>query len=166
MGRGGAGGRIAVGLDDRVILWKPQPSHLVSYRPREWSLVSLVPLLNILWESVRSEIRLEGLVCIGLPCIEEVCMVGHVLADRREVDTGGDTQTRELGWITDSREHEKLGSIEHPRTQDDLFTSRNLPPLTLCPVNERILVIWHIDSLEDPVESPNSTPLKQGVVEP
>ena len=87
-------------------------------------------------------------------------MVGHVLADRREVDTGGDAKTRELRWIADPREHEKLGSVEHPRTQDDLFASRNLPPLTLCPVNERILVIWHIDSLEDPVESPNSTPLK------
>ena len=123
--------------------------------------MSLVPLLNILWESIGSKIRLERLVCIGLPRIKEVCMVGHVLADRREVDTSGDAETRELGWITDSREHEKLWSVEHPRTQDDLFTGRNLPPLTLCPVSERIRAIGRvIDSLERPVASPNSTPLK------
>ena len=166
MGRGGARGRIAVGLDNRVVLWKPQPSHLISYRPREWSLVSHVPLLNILWESVGSKIRLEGLVGSGLPRIEEVCMVGHVLADRREVDTGGDAKTRELGWITDSREHEKLWSVDHPSAQDDLFSGRHLPPLTLCPVSERIHAIGRvINSLESPVASPNSTPLKQGVVE-
>ena len=161
MGRCGAGGGIAIGLDDRVILWKPQPSHLVSYRPREWSLVSLVPLLNVLWESVGSKICLEGLICIGLPRIKEVCMVGHVLADRREVDTGGDAKTRELGWITDSREHEKLRSVDHPSAQDDLSSGRNLPPLTLCPVSERIHAIGRvINSLESPVASPNSTPLK------
>ena len=94
-------------------------------------------------------------------------MVGHVLADRGEVDTGGDAKTRELGWITDSREHEKLWSVDHPSAQDDLFAGRNLPPLTLCPVNEWIRTIRRvINSLESPVESPNSTPLKQGVVEP
>ena len=81
MGRGGTGGRIAVGLDDRVVLWEPQPSHLARNRPREWSLVSLVPLLNILWESVGSKIRLEGLVCIGFPRVYEHRMVGHVLSD-------------------------------------------------------------------------------------
>ena len=94
-------------------------------------------------------------------------MVGHVLADRREVDTGGDAKTRELRWIADPREHEKLGSVEHPRTQDDLFTGRNLPPLTLCPVSELIRAIGRvINSLESPVAGPNSTPLKQGVAEP
>ena len=95
-------------------------------------------------------------------------MVRHVLADGGEVDTSGDAQTRELGWITNSREHEKLWSVEHPRTQDDLFTGRHLPPLTLihlCPVNKRMRAAVLINSLEDPVESPNSTPLKQGVVE-
>ena len=166
MGRCGASGRIAINLDDRVVLWKPQPSHLVKYGPRERSLVSLIPLLNILWKRVGSKIGFEGLICIGLPCIKEICVVGHVLADRREVDTGGDTQTRELGLITDSREHEKLWSVEHPRTQDHLFAGCDLPPLALNPVNERIRVIWHVDSLEDPVERPNSTPLKQGVAEP
>ena len=161
MGRCGAGGGIAIGLDDRVVLWKSQPSHLVSYRPREWSLVSLVPLLNVLWESVGSKICLEGLICIGLPRIKEVCMVGHVLADRREVDTGGDAKTRELGWITDSRQHEKLRSVDHTPAYDDFFTGRHLPPLTLCPVNEQIRAVERvIDSLESPVASPNSTPLK------
>ena len=103
--------------------------------PGESDSIAEIPLLNILWECVGSKIRLERLVCIGLPCIYEHRMVGHVLADRREVDASGDAQTRELGWIADSREHEKLWSIEHPRTQDDLFTGCNLPSLTLCPVN-------------------------------
>ena len=81
MGRGGAGGRVAIGLDDRVVFWKPQPSHLVRYRPRERSLMSLIPLLNILWKFVGSKIRLEGLVGSGLPCVYEQRMVGHVLSD-------------------------------------------------------------------------------------
>ena len=129
--------------------------------------MSLIPLLNILWESVGSKIRLEGLVCISLPCIKEVRMVGHVLADRGEVDTGGDAETRELGWITNSREHKKLWSVDHPSAQDDLFSGRNLPPLTLCLVSKRMLAIGRvINSLESSVASPNSTPLKQGIVEP
>ena len=103
--------------------------------PGESDSIAEIPLLNILWECVGSKIRLERLVCIGLPCIYEHRMVGHVLADRREVDASGDAQTRELGWIADSREHEKLWSIEHPRTQDDLFSGCNLPSLTLCSVN-------------------------------
>ena len=92
-------------------------------------------------------------------------MVRHVLADGEEVDPSGDAQTCELGRITNSREHEKLWSVEHSRAQDDLSTGRHLPSLTLCPVNEGVRVIWWIDSLEDPVASPNSTPLKHGVVE-
>ena len=78
----------------------------------------------------------------------------------------GYSQTCELGWITNSREHEKLWSVEYPRTQDDLSTGHHLPPLTLCTVNKETRAIGLIDSLEDPVPRPNSTPSKQGVVEP
>ena len=66
MSRSGVGGRIAVCLDDRVVLWKPQPSHLVGCGPWEQPLVSLVPLLNQLLESVRRKIGLDGFVGIGL----------------------------------------------------------------------------------------------------
>ena len=67
--------------DDRVVSGKPHPSHLVSKCPREWPLVSLIPFLNALRESIGSSVGLEGLVGIDLPCIYEECMVGHVLAD-------------------------------------------------------------------------------------
>ena len=39
--------RIAMGLDDRMVLRKPQPSHLVGDGPRERSLVSLIPFLDL-----------------------------------------------------------------------------------------------------------------------
>ena len=63
-------------------------------------------------------------------------MIRHILADRGEVDTSGDTQFRELNRIADPREHEKLWSVEYPRAQNDLSAGGHLPPLTLRPVNE------------------------------
>ena len=60
-----------MGLDDCVVLRKSQPSHLVNYGPREWSLVSPVPFLNVLRENVGSEIVIEGLVVINLPWTRE-----------------------------------------------------------------------------------------------
>ena len=104
--------------------------------------MSLVPLLNQMREIFRSKVGIDGLVGIDLPRIREVCVVRHVLADGEEVDPSGDAQTCELGRITNSREHEKLWSVEHSRAQDDLSTGRHLPSLTLCPVNEGVRVIW------------------------
>ena len=71
MGRGGARGRIATSLDDRVVLWEPQPGYLVTCGPREQSLVSLVPLLDQLRESVWSKIGIDGLVGVDLPRVLE-----------------------------------------------------------------------------------------------
>jgi len=68
-------------LDNRVILRKPHPSHLVSNCPREWSLVSLIPFLNALGERVGSKVGLECLIGVDLPRIHEICVVSHVLAD-------------------------------------------------------------------------------------
>ena len=81
MRRSWTGGGISVSLDDRVVSWKPHPSHLVSDCPRERSTVSPIPFLNALRENVRSEVCLEGLVGIDLPSIYEGCVVTHVLAD-------------------------------------------------------------------------------------
>ena len=100
-----AGRRVAIGLDDRVVLRKPQPSHLIAYGPRERPLMSLIPHLNVLRENVGSEIGVEGLVIINLPRISEIHMVSHVLADRGEIDASGDAQIRKLGWVADSGEH-------------------------------------------------------------
>ena len=83
-----------MGLNDRVVLWKPHPSHLVQDAPRERSLVSPIPFLNVLRENIGSNIGLDGLVVINLPWISEQQMISHVLANRGEVDASGDTQTR------------------------------------------------------------------------
>jgi len=70
-----------VGLDDRVVLWKPQPSHLVGDGPREGPLVSLIPFLDPLREHVGGEVGVEGLVVINSPRIPEEHVVSHILAD-------------------------------------------------------------------------------------
>ena len=132
-----------MGLDDRVVLWKPQPSHLSSYGPREWSLVSPIPFLNVLGKDIGSEICLKGLIVINLPRVSEIYVVGHVLADRGKVNTSADTQTRKLGWVSNSREHQKLWSVENTCAQNDLFASGHFPPLTLCTVNERTRGVGH-----------------------
>jgi len=56
-------------LDNCVILGKPQPSHLASNGPREWSLASLIPLLNALRENVGSKVVFEGLIGVNPPRI-------------------------------------------------------------------------------------------------
>ena len=81
MGRSWARRRIAMGLDDRVVLWKPHPSHLASQSPREWPLVSPIPFLNPLREDVWSEMGLESVVIVNPPCIWEQHVVRHVLPD-------------------------------------------------------------------------------------
>ena len=91
-------------------------------------------------------------------------MVGQVLADRGEVDANGDTETRELGWVANSRQHQKLRAVEGPCTQNNLPAGGHLPPLALCPVNERMRGVGLIDLLVGPV--PNSTPLNLGVLVP
>ena len=95
-----------MGLDDRVVSREPQPSHLVEYGPREWSSVSLVPFVSLLWENCGREIGLESLVVINLPWISEHHVISHVLANRGEIDASGDTQTRKLRRIANSREHQ------------------------------------------------------------
>jgi len=70
-----------MGPDDRVVLRKPQPSHLVGDGPREWPLVSLIPFLDLLWENVGGEIGVEGVVGINSPWVSEKHVVSHVLAD-------------------------------------------------------------------------------------
>ena len=153
-----------MGLDDRVIRWKPQKSHQISVDPGEWSLVGPIPFLNSPREKVGVEIGVEGFIAADSPPICEPYVVSHVLADRGEIDTGGDAQTRKLNWIADPREHQKLRSIDRPCTQNDLLVGGHLPPLTLCPVSERTGVVKFLDILEGPV--PNSTTLKVGVVVP
>ena len=105
---------------------------------------------------------LGGLVVINSPWISEKYVVGHVLADRGEADASLDTQLFELGWVADSREHQKLWGVENTRAQNDLFAGGHLPPLTLCIVNTRMLAVGLMGLLEGPV--PNSTPLNLGVV--
>ena len=151
-----------MGLDDRIVLREPHPSHLVGAGPREWSLASLVPSLYVLWEDIGGEMGIEGFVVIDLPTISEHHVVGKVLANRGEINASGDTQVRKLGRIPNSREHEELWGVDRPRAQNDLFTSGHPPPLAFCPINERTHEVVHIDSLEGPV--PNSTPLKVGIV--
>ena len=68
-------------LDDRVILWEPQPSHLVSNAPREWPLVSLIPFLDLLLENPGGEIGVECFIGIDPPRISEKYVVSQVLAD-------------------------------------------------------------------------------------
>ena len=153
-----------MGLDDRVVLRKPQPSYLISQGPREWSLVGLIPFLNPPREGVGGGIGLDGFVVINLPSTLELHVVGHVLANRGEVDTDGDAQTRKLGLVANSREHEELWCVEYTRAQNHFLAGGYLPPLTLCPVNEKTREVGLIDSLEGPV--PNSTPLNLGVVVP
>jgi len=70
-----------MGLDDRVVLRKPQPSHQAGDGPRERSLVSLIPFLDLLWENVWGEVVVEGVVGINSPRIYDKHVVGHVLAD-------------------------------------------------------------------------------------
>jgi len=72
----------------------------------------------------------KGSVNVGLLRIREGRLVSHALADRGDVDTSGDTQVRQLGWISNSREHERMRSVERPRAQIDLFASCNFPSLT------------------------------------
>ena len=81
MGRSRTRRGITVGLDDCVVLWKPQPSHLVGDGPRKRSLVSPIPFLDILRENVGGKIGVEGFIVIDSPRIYEKHMVSHVLAD-------------------------------------------------------------------------------------
>ena len=85
-----------MGLDDRVILREPQQSHLISVGPGEWSLVSIIPFLDSLRENVGIEIGGEGFIAVDSPPIREHQVVSHILADRGEIDTSVDAQTREL----------------------------------------------------------------------
>ena len=127
-----------MGPDDRVILREPQQSHLISVGPGERSLVSLIPFLDSLRENVGIEIGVKGFVAADSPSICEHQVVSHVLADRGEIDTSGDAQTRKFSWIADSREHEELWSVGRSRTQNDLLVGGHPPPLTLYPVNGRM----------------------------
>ena len=79
-----------MGLNDRVVLWKPHPSHLIQDTPREWSLVSPIPFLNLLRENIGSEMGVECFTVINSPWVCEHYMIGHVLANRGEVDASGD----------------------------------------------------------------------------
>jgi len=96
-----------------------------------------IPLLNVLGEGVGNEVGLDGLIGKKLPRIHEEYVVGHVLADRGEVDTSIDTQTLKFCRIPNSGEHEKLWSAERPCAQNDLFASGHFPSFTWYHVNER-----------------------------
>ena len=80
-----------MGLDDPAVLWKPHPSHVIYSKRRERSLVSPTPFLKVLRENVGSKMDLVGIVVIHSPWVCEQYVIGHVLADRWEVDTSGDT---------------------------------------------------------------------------
>ena len=94
-----------MGLDNRVVLWKPHPSHLVSNGPREWTPVSPFPFLDPLRKDIGSKVGAKGFVAINPPRISDQYVIGHVLAYRGEVDTSGDTQTCKFSFVADSGEH-------------------------------------------------------------
>ena len=100
--------------------------------------MSLIPFLNHLRENVGSKIGSKGFVAVNLPRVWNKYMVSHVLANRGEVDTSGDTQALKLSWISDSGKHKELWSIEHPRAQDDLFTGGHSPSFAYYHVNEKM----------------------------
>ena len=130
-----------MGLDDCPTLRQPQPSHQVRGGPRQWSLVSPMPFLDLLWEDIWGKVGVESLVTINLPRISKKHVVSHILPDRGEVDTCRDAKSRQLCWIANPGEHEKLRSVEHSCTQDDLFAGGNSPSLTLHSVNKRMCMI-------------------------
>ena len=169
MGWSWSGRRVSIGLDNRVILWKPQPSQLTDNSPWQRSLMSLTPFLNHLRENVGRKIGSKSFVVVSLPRVWNKYVVSHVLANRGEVDTSGDTQTLKFSWISDSGKHKKLWSVEHPRTQDDLFTGGHSPSFTCYYVNEKVDAIracwltWRSSSKLNPIETRNLAPKISGL---